>query len=229
MHASVQQYGSPNVPLTCCVSSSARSFVQTCLTFIRSPVIMQRVIDPVFARHDRQPIMFRPPRPWSRGRGGQASVSRGPAVAGRHGTLGDSGRVTRPLAAAAHTGWNQRLCDTDGGPLPCEREYATAAPFRLQQREDVSEGSRLGQGRAGKSIWTGIWTWNPSAGPRAKVRGTRGPGPLPAVGLPNSGAWPHMDGLLFCCLPLLVCSLHMIGVFSREVTDSPCTHLTRDW
>ena len=40
-------------------------------------------------------------RPWSRGRGGQASVSRGPAVAGRQGTLGDSGHVTRPLAAAA--------------------------------------------------------------------------------------------------------------------------------
>lgn len=136
---------------------------------------------------------------------------------------------TESAARRGATGWNQRLCDTDGGPLPCEREYATAAPFRLQQREDVSEGSRLGQGRAGKSIWTGIWTWNPSAGPRAKVRGTRGPGPLPAVGLPNSGAWPHMDGLLFCCLPLLVCSLHMIGVFSREVTDSPCTHLTRDW
>jgi len=96
---------------------------------------MQRVIDPVFARHDRQPIMLRrialqmllkwhhssgrhrgsairiigssssealpSSRPWSRGRGGQASVSRGPAVGGRQGTLGDSGRVTRPLAAAA--------------------------------------------------------------------------------------------------------------------------------
>jgi len=133
---------------------------------------MQRVIDPVFARHDRQPIMLRrialqmlfkwhhssglqrgsairiigssssealpSSRPWSRGRGGQESVSRGPAVTRRQGTLGDSGRVTRPLAAAA--AWTRtRALVARRGPavtapcLPCRgahRHWSTESAAR---------------------------------------------------------------------------------------------------
>jgi len=106
-----------------------------------------------------------------------------------------------------HTGWNQRLCDTDRGPLPCERHCCSVSASAEGRR--TCEGSRLGQGRAGKSTWTGIWTWTPSAGPRAKVGGTRGPGPGASGHRPTEQCWvvaPH--GLLSCC-PLL-CSLHMI-------------------
>ena len=62
----------------------------------------------------------------------------------------------------------------------------------------------------------------PSAGPRANVRGTRGPGPGASGRRPTEQCWvvaPH--GLLSCCPPLVTAfdRSTLFGIQPREVTD----------